>query len=486
MRLNLRLGWTLALFAGLALPAAACGSDDSSGGSGGGGAQDGGAGTGGTSGTGGGNTGGTAGTGATAGTGGAAGGGGSAGTGGASGGGGASGSGGTGGQTLFNCDPPTGSAPALKLVKVDDGFARPLTANSPDGDTARIFVGEQHAGKVNIIKNGSTLPTPFLDISDRVISSGNERGLLDIAFHPNFMQNGRFFVHYTADGTTASSGSTVVSEFTVSPPTSDTVDASTEKVLLTQAQPESNHNGGTLEFGPDGMLYIGLGDGGGANDQHGSIGNGQSTDTLLGKMLRIDVDGAKASGKEYGIPSGNMTGAGVPPELWAYGLRNPWRSTFDACTGDLYIADVGQGQWEEIDVQPKNASSGINYGWRVMEGTHCFNPSNGCDQSGKQLPVAEYQHTGGNCSVTGGYVYRGSAIPGLRGTYIYADYCTGNFWTFAWTGGAVTPKNITSEINPGNALKQIVSFGQDASGELYVVAEGEASPPGAVYRIEAQ
>ena len=181
-----------------------------------------------------------------------------------------------------------------------------------------------------------------------------------------------------------------------------------------------------------------------------------------------------------------MTGAGVPPELWAYGLRNPWRSTFDACTGDLYIADVGQGQWEEIDVQPKNASSGINYGWRVMEGTHCFNPSNGCDQSGKQLPVAEYQHTGGNCSVTGGYVYRGSAIPGLRGTYIYADYCTGNFWTFAWTGGAVTPKNITSEINPGNALKQIVSFGQDASGELYVVVEGEASPPGAVYRIEAQ
>ncbi len=479
MRTKLGLGWTIVLAAGLGLPAAACGSDDSSGGAGGAGAQDGGAGTGGTAGTG---TGGTAGTGtggtAGTGTGGTAG----TGTGGTAGTGtggtaGTAGTGGSGGQSLFNCDPPTGSAPALKLTQVENGFDRPLTAKSPDGDTERLFVAEQHAGVIHIVKNGSTLTTPFMDISDRVISSGNERGLLAIAFHPGFMQNGRFFVHYTANGTTASSGSTVVSEFAA---TGDTADPSTEKVLLTQAQPESNHNGGTIEFGPDGMLYIGLGDGGGAGDQHGNPGNGQSTDTLLGKILRIDVDGAKASGKEYGIPAGNMTGSGVAPELWAYGLRNPWRSTFDACTGDFYIGDVGQNAWEEIDVQPKSASSGINYGWRVMEGTHCYNPASGCDQSGKQLPVAEYSHSQG-CSVTGGYVYRGSAIPGLRGTYIYADYCSGRFWSFAWSGGAVTAKDITSEINPGTSVKQITSFGQDANGELYVVSQG-----GTIYRIEAQ
>lgn len=375
--------------------------------------------------------------------------------------------------------------PALKLVKVDDGFARPLTANSPDGDTARIFVGEQHAGKVNIIKNGSTLPTPFLDISDRVISGGNERGLLDIAFHPNFMQNGRFFVHYTADGTTASSGSTVVSEFTVSPPTSDTVDASTEKVLLTQAQPESNHNGGTLEFGPDGMLYIGLGDGGGANDQHGSIGNGQSTDTLLGKMLRIDVDGAKASGKEYGIPSGNMTGAGVPPELWAYGLRNPWRSTFDACTGDLYIADVGQGQWEEIDVQPKNvqrhqlrlARDGRD---ALLQPFEWLRPvRQAASRRGVSAHRRELQR------------HRRLRVPRLghsrASRHVYLrGLLHGELLDLCLDRRRRDTEEHHFEINPGNALKQIVSFGQDASGELYVVVEGEASPPGAVYRIEAQ
>ena len=481
MRLNLRLGWTLALFAGLALPAAACGSDDSSGGSGGGGAQDGGAGTGGTSGTGGGNTGGTAGTGATAGTGGAAGGGGSAGTGGASGGGGASGSGGTGGQTLFNCDPPTGSAPALKLVKVDDGFARPLTANSPDGDTARIFVGEQHAGKVNIIKNGSTLPTPFLDISDRVISSGNERGLLDIAFHPNFMQNGRFFVHYTADGTTASSGSTVVSEFTVSPPTSDTVDASTEKVLLTQAQPESNHNGGTLEFGPDGMLYIGLGDGGGANDQHGSIGNGQSTDTLLGKMLRIDVDNitppgsnrlcaAAANGSAgYAVPADNPYASSGPgcAEVWLSGLRNPWRFSFDRDTDDMLIGDVGQDAHEEIDLLPASSTGGENFGWRCREGLFA-NPSGSIATSAPVCnappafvePIMDVPQSGGVCSITGGYRYRGPAQT-LHGAYFFGDYCQGRILVGFDEGSSWSYTTWTPFV--GN----LRTFGEGRNGEVY-------------------
>jgi glucose/arabinose dehydrogenase len=470
MRTMVRLSVSCVVFGGAFLLATACGGDDSSGAGNTGGTDGGKGGSGGANGGSGGASGGSGG--ATGGSGGGvAGGGGS--------GGGAAGSGGTGGTpSLFDCTPASGSAPSLTLTSIANGFTRPLLAESPPGDPTRLIVAEQ-AGVITMMVNGTAQPTPFLDISDHVNSGGNEQGLLGVAFHPNFASNGKVYVHYTADGTTAPSGDAMVAEFTVMAGNADVLDASSEKQILTQDEPESNHNGGGLNFGPDGMLYLGLGDGGGGGDQHGSIGNGQSTNTLLGKILRIDVDNP-GGGNAYGIPSGNMTGSGVSPELWSYGLRNPWRWSFDACTGDMYIGDVGQNTYEEVDVEPAGTGSGTNYGWRVMEGTHCYNAGT-CDMSGKQLPVVDYDH-GSGCSVTGGYVYRGHAIPGLKGTYIYADYCSGRFWTFEYASGAASnQQEITSTINPGTSVKNISSFGQDANGELYVMAFD-----GNVYRIDAQ
>lgn len=398
-----------------------------------------------------------------------------------SGGGGAAGSGGTPGG-LYDCSAPSGAAGNLKLTSIATGLDDPLLVKSPPDDPARLIVA-QRDGVIRLIENGQLVATPYLDISGRVLSGG-ERGLLGVAFHPSFAQNGRFFVHYSGDGTTAPNGSTVISEFVAGTqaapsPNADTADPGSESVLLTVAQPYSNHNGGSIEFKPGGgnNLFIGLGDGGSGGDPQN---NGQTLSTLLGKILRIDVDGS-APGKNYGIPSGNMSGANVEPEIWSYGVRNPWRTTFDPCTGDMYVADVGQNQWEEINVEPANKGSGSNYGWRVMEGTHCYNPSSGCDQSGKVLPVAEYDHSSG-CSVTGGHVYRGSSIAWLRGTYIYADYCSGRFWSFAWNGSQATGlAEITDDINPSAAVKNITSFGQDAAGEIYVTSFN-----GQVYRIDAE
>jgi glucose/arabinose dehydrogenase len=391
-------------------------------------------------------------------------------------GGGSGASGGKGGESsAFDCTAPSGGTPALKLTEVASGFERPTFAISPPGDTSRIFVLEQ-AGLIQIVENGTRQATPFLDITTKVTRSANEQGLLGLAFHPDYAQNGRFYVHYSADPTaTLQTGDTVVSEFRRASDTS--ADAASERVLFTVSQPESNHNGGMIAFGPDGFLYIGLGDGGGGGDQHGSIGNGQNTDTLLGKLLRIDVDSTSAG--QYGIPSGNMTGAGVRPELWAYGLRNPWRFSFDGCTGDLWIGDVGQDGWEEIDLQPANRS-GTNYGWRLKEGLECFNPNTGCDPSSATVaPVAVYQNDVDGCSVTGGYVYRGSAIPALRGAYLYADYCTGNFWMLRMQAGQPDVQKITSDINTGG-VRDISSFGRDARGELYVLS----LTAGTLYRID--
>ncbi len=432
-----------------------CGSDDSSGGGGTGAAA------------------GSGGSGGTAGTGGASGSGGTAGGGGA-------GTGGGAGQTgLFDCSPPSGGFPKLKLTPYASGFSSPTIATAPLGDATRLFVGER-SGRIKIVKGGATSSQPFLDIADRV-TAGGERGLLGLAFHPDFDKNGRFFVHYTGDGTTGPTGDTIISEFKA---TGDTADKGSETVLLVVKQPEGNHNGGAIEFRPGepGRLYIGLGDGGGAGDKHGNPGNGQALDTMLGKILRIDVDAPPDSGKKYAIPSGNMSGGNTAKEIWSYGLRNPWKWTFDACTGDMYIGDVGQNKIEEIDVEAANAKSGTNWGWRVMEGTECFNPSSGCDKSGKALPAAEYTHSKG-CSVNGGYVYRGSAIPGLRGTYLYNDYCSGNFWKFTWDGtSAKDAQEITSDINPGTSLKNISGFGQDGTGELYVIGLNN----GEIYKIEAE
>jgi glucose/arabinose dehydrogenase len=349
--------------------------------------------------------------------------------------------------------------PELELVA--SGVSSPVFLTAPPGDAERLFVVER-PGRVVVIRNGAVLATPFLDIQD-LVTSGGERGLLSVAFHPDYAQTGEFFVDYI-DG----NGDTRVARYRVST-NPDVADPGSERVILTVTQPYSNHNGGQLVFGPDGMLYIGLGDGGSGGDP---LGNGQDPSTLLGSILRIDVDG----GTPYAIPADNplVSVAGARDEIWAYGLRNPWRFSFDRETGDLYIGDVGQGAWEEVDVQPAESGGGENYGWNVMEGAHCYNASS-CDQTELILPVLEYSHSEG-CSITGGYVYRGSSLPILAGHYLYADYCSGWIRSFRYVGGeAVDSRDWSSVLAPGTGIS---SFGEDAEGELYVMTLS-----GNVYRI---
>jgi len=316
------------------------------------------------------------------------------------------------------------------------------------------------------------LPTPFLDIRSLVALSGSERGLLSVAFHPQFKTNGVFFVDFTRASNTASEvGDTVIARYKVSPPDADVASPASGESLLVINQPQSNHNGGLVKFGPDGQLYIGMGDGGSRGDTgagHAPQGNGQSLATLLGKILRIGVG---ATGP-YTIPAGNPNlGAGARPEIWAYGLRNPWRFSFDRATGDLYIGDVGQDAWEEIDYQAAGFAGGANYGWPVWEATHRFR--SGLAPAGDVKPIAEYPHSNGQCSVTGGYVYRGASIPALSGFYLFGDYCTGRIWTLVRFDGQWR----LSEVR--DTAYQISSFGEDDSGELYVVDLN-----GAVYRID--
>ncbi|MGH7630425.1 MAG: PQQ-dependent sugar dehydrogenase [Gemmatimonadales bacterium] len=350
---------------------------------------------------------------------------------------------------------------ALALETVSDELVFPVDLTSPPGDP-RLFVAEK-GGRIRIIESGAVLPTPFLDLSDRV-STGGEQGLLGLAFDPDYATNGRFIVNYTD-----LAGDTRISAFRVSAD-ADLADEASEVLILGVDQPFANHNGGQLTFGPDGYLYVGLGDGGDANDPQG---NGQSLTTLLGKLLRIDVDG----GVPYAIPPDNpfAATAAARAEIWSYGLRNPWRFSFDRLTGDLYIGDVGQREIEEIDVSPaaSGAGRGVNYGWDVMEGRECFEPSSGCDQSGLVLPAAQYNH-GDGCSVTGGYVYRGSAIPALQGTYFYSDFCSGWVRSFRYSNGEAAEEREWAALEAGN----VTSFGQDAAGELYILAAG-----GTVYRI---
>jgi glucose/arabinose dehydrogenase len=339
----------------------------------------------------------------------------------------------------------------VKGLDLPDGVT-----NAGDG-SGRLFINEQ-AGKVRVITAGGALsPTPFVDLTSR-IKSGGERGLLGLAFHPRFATNRRLFVDYTR----ARDGGTIVSELRASADGSR-VDPSSERIILFVPQPFANHNGGQLAFGPDGYLYIGLGDGGSGGDPYG---NGQNRNVLLGKILRIDVDGPHAAGKAYGIPPDNPYAAGgfapgeARPEVWAYGLRNPWRFSFDRVTGELYIGDVGQNAWEEIDRQPLDPPGGANYGWNLMEGNHCF--QSGCDPTGLTMPIAEYSHQLG-CSVTGGYVYRGTAQAALRGMYIFGDYCSGRLFTVHSEDGAITTGTVAeSGLN-------ISSFGEDEAGELYLV-----------------
>jgi glucose/arabinose dehydrogenase len=357
----------------------------------------------------------------------------------------------------------------ITLERIVSGLARPTYVTHAGDGTGRLFVVEQ-PGRIRIMANGQLVEQPFLDITNLVSTNGNERGLFSVAFHPQYAANGQFFVDYTR----RSDGATVIARYKVSPgdPNVAALDSATPLLLI--PQPQANHNGGQLQFGPDGYLYIGMGDGGGQGDQHGSIGNGQALTTLLGKLLRIDVTDVDT----YTVPASNPF-ARTPnarPEIWAFGLRNPWRFSFDRGTGALYIADVGQDAYEEVDVQPASSKGGENYGWRIMEGDHCYNPQNNCDRSGLTMPIVEYSHAVGGCSVTGGYVYRGSAYPWLDGVYFFGDYCSGLIWSLA--RDASGKWEMTQRLDSGLSIS---SFGEDEPGELYVVDLN-----GAVYRLKAK
>ena len=354
---------------------------------------------------------------------------------------------------------PAGTGPdQLAAQLIVAGLIDPIGVTNAGDGSGRLFV-VQRPGQVRVINPDGTLRSaPFFDISGRVVAGG-EQGLLGLAFHPNFAANGRLFVDYTRAA--GSAWEEVVSELTASTDRS-TADPASERILLVVADPYTNHNGGQLAFGPNGYLYIAMGDGGSGGDP---LGNGQNKQALLGKILRIDVNATHAAGKEYAIPNSNpyapggvSPGAGLP-EIWAYGLRNPWRFSFDRANGDLYIGDVGQNTWEEVDRQGGGSGGGENYGWNAFEGRHCFMNCAGVTYF---PPIAEYNHSAG-CSVTGGYVFRGSGQPALKGFYVYADYCTGTIWTVPAGAGNKTPKVVDA-----SGLK-IASFGESEAGELYLV-----------------
>ena len=348
---------------------------------------------------------------------------------------------------------PAGAAPrptpmsGLAVEKVASGLESPVHLVSPPSDP-RLFIVEQ-PGRIRIVERGMLLSEPFLDLTDRV-GYGGERGLLSLAFHPRYAENGTFFVNYTDRN-----GDTQVERYRASAD-SNRADPASGRLVLRVEQPYANHNGGHILFGPDGMLYIGMGDGGSGGDPHG---NGQDPATLLGKLLRIDV-----SQEPYAIPADNPTQRGMRREIWARGLRNPWRMAFDRETGLLYVAYVGQNHWEEVHVVP-GRRPGINYGWNIMEGRHCFRRPI-CDQRGLTLPVLEYGHDEG-CSITGGLVYRGTRIPAAIGRYFFSDYCTGFVRSFRYVNGAAT------ELREWRLprLRDVTSFGEDAEGEMYILTQ---------------
>ena len=355
--------------------------------------------------------------------------------------------------------------PAISLSRLAGGFVQPVHVSHADDGSGRIFVVEQ-AGRIRILDNGFVLPSPFLDISPNVVCCG-EQGLLSVAFPPGFASKGYFYVNYTGIPVApAVVAPTVIARYRVSADNANVADPASEEMILTIPQPYANHNGGQLAFGPDGYLYVGMGDGGSGGDP---LNNGQTPGTLLGKLLRIDVE---AGVVPYGIPSTNpfLGMAGYREEIWALGLRNPWRFSFDRLTGDLYIGDVGQGAVEEVDVQPAGSPGGQNYGWNIMEGGGCYN-SAACNTAGLTLPIATYDHSQG-CSVTGGAVYRGTALPALQGIYFYGDYCSGRIWGLrmgdAGWETAVLPV-------PGALPMNITTFGEDEAGNVYVAnyANGE-------------
>lgn len=366
--------------------------------------------------------------------------------------------------TLLACrseakaDPPTDREYTLTPI-VTTGLARPVFVTTPPGDTERLFIVDQ-PGEIYILQAGEVLETPFLDISPIANDTSNEQGLLGLAFHPNYAENGYFYLNYTAQN-----GATIIARYTVSADDPNVADEESEFVVIRIEQPYANHNGGMLAFGPDGYLYIGMGDGGAAGDP---ANNGQDPFTLLGDMLRLDINT-----EPYAIPEDNphVDGTTGRPEVWASGLRNPWRYSFDRATGNLYIGDVGQNQYEEINFQPADSTGGENYGWDIYEGSHSYE---GDELDNTVMPIAEYDH-GEGCSVTGGYVYRGQELPELDGVYLYADYCTGTIW-WARQAGDEWEGDVFM-----NTDLQISSFGEDANGEIYVINHS-----GGVFKLEAE
>lgn len=347
------------------------------------------------------------------------------------------------------------------LAAVASGFRRPLYLTAaPSAADGRLFVVEQD-GTIITVHNGRRPAPPFLDIRDRVNARANEQGLLSVAFDPDFAANGTFYIYYTDSG-----GDTVVARYRLAPNNPAVADPGSEEIILRVEQPYSNHNGGLVLFGPDGYLYIGLGDGGSGGDPQG---HGQDPRTLLGTILRVDVRRSAT----YVVPPDNpfVGQSDRRPEIWAYGLRNPWRFSFDRLTGDLYIADVGQNAWEEVSFQPASSTGGENYGWKVYEGSALFQ---GPPRAGLTPPISEYGRQEG-CSVTGGYVYRGRQLPALVGNYLFGDYCTGFVWALTPQADGTWVRTLLFDSNA-----QITSFGEDADGEVYVVDR-----QGTIYRITA-
>jgi glucose/arabinose dehydrogenase len=346
-----------------------------------------------------------------------------------------------------------------RLEEVTYGLSRPLYLTHAGDGSNRLFIVEQ-SGKIKIIQDDTVLDAPFLDVSDRISPealSGDytERGLLGLAFAPDYAESGLFYINYTER-----SGGTVVARYTVSSDDPNRADPASEQQLLYVQQPYRNHNGGHMAFGPDGYLYISLGDGGSGGDPEG---NGQNLGTLLGSILRIDVSGTG----DYTIPADNpfVNDDAARPEIWAWGLRNVWRFSFDRETGDMLLADVGQNQWEEVDFQPADSPGGENYGWNAYEASHVYSGSEPASEV--VMPILEYDHSNGWCSVTGGYVYRGEAIPGLQGYYFYGDWCTGTIWAAHPDDAGNWQTTISLESG-----RSISSFGEDEAGEMYLVDYG--------------
>jgi hypothetical protein len=373
-----------------------------------------------------------------------------------------------GGSTTPPGPPPAGIALSLEPINTTD-LSFPVFATAPPGDAQRLFVVEK-GGAIKILdRDTGALIGTFLNIGGLVLNSG-EQGLLGLAFDPQYTGNRRFYVNYTN-----TSGNSVTAVYLAVPGNPNLADSNSGSIILTVPHPTfDNHNGGMIAFGPDdNFLYIALGDGGSGGDPNNRA---QNTAELLGKLLRIGV----SSAPPYTIPFDNpfVMQAGAD-EIWSFGLRNPWRFSFDRETGDLYIGDVGQGAREEVNASTaaSGAGRGVNYGWKIMEGTLCFSPVSGCNMAGLTLPVIDYDSSNPSpaCSVTGGYVYRGAAIPALRGTYFYADYCAGFVRSFRLVNGMVTEHAEWPTLAPGG---NITSFGEDAAGELYIVTQ-----QGGLFRI---